>query len=364
MKTIESLENVYKSGTRDDETVRSLDEEYTERGKWDSAGRLFEEVAATRSNWREQAWYLKRAVVRFYHVEDWDSSVRCHQRLIQLVPGDQNPEVELDVWCPAGMAFGYAHTGRVSVVISQLDRIAAAFVGSWSLYGRFLFHLVRSLVFRETKDWVRALEEGSEFTAWAKALAPDDIALRRSYTSIDEGENSALVGESGRLYCICSMLTELIVKAEVELGQDSAASFDDLGEVLSEYKLLCVKWIEEAESSPDNKGKEKAEYQRKRFATCLGKAGVSSTEAGQYEQALGYFDQELEWSEGHYGSGAIYRAASLVGLDQPDKAMRVLSEISSPITSNGRGVGCLSKLQEFKRVIQDPTFVSILKRWS
>ena len=362
--TIEELETAYRKSPNDDETVRALDRLYVRHGNWVEAGKLFEQAAEARSDWRIQIWYLKRAVARFNHIKDWKSCVRCHRRSIALLPGDLSPHIKLNIWCPAGLAIPYPHLGVAEEALSQIDELGKAIGEAWSVYGRFVFHLARSLVYRELGDWDKVLEEGRRFVEWAKTIPETDPQLNRIAASIDEEGDPVLAGESGRCYCICNMLTHNIAKGEFKKGYDSTKTFAELNLCLANFEEFYQEMQRRSRENPGNSAlRNDVETYKRRLTTCFDYAGRAAHETQRYENAIQYFNSEEELTGSHYADGPFYRAASLVALGRVEEARDQLKELSGSWVTNGRGLTLFAQIKEFDSIREDSHIMEIVQEW-
>ena len=362
--SIGDLEHSYLGGAKDDKTVRSLDRLYTRNGQWHKAASLYEETADARGNWKEKIWYLKRACSRFNRIKHWESFIRCHRKAVALVPSNVSPQMKLNVWCPAGLVLAYVHTGAAGEVLSQLDELEDASEGDWSVYGRFLFHFARSLIYRELGEWDGVIDEGKRFVEWAEVLSKDDQEFLRLAPSIDEEEDPVLAGESGRCYCICTSLTEAIALGEMKQGYDSSDTIDALNKWLAIYLKFYRESQQRSEADPgDYRLKEAAEIYGHRVSTCYGKAAVTAFEVGRPKEALQYFASSEKLRGKIEGEWQYYRAATFLALGRLSEGKRYLSQIAGPVTTNGLGLETFGRIREFDEIREDPDVVRLVGKW-
>ena len=151
-------------GTALHETVKALDRSYIKEGRWVDAALLYEGAAEDLARgWKNKIWCLKRACVRYNRVKDMKAFVRCHRKARSLVPDEVEATLKLDIWWPPGLATAYPHVGAADEVFSELSAVEEAMGEEWTIYGRFVFHFARSLVYRELENWDKMIDEGIQF---------------------------------------------------------------------------------------------------------------------------------------------------------------------------------------------------------
>ena len=352
-------------GTALHETVKALDRSYIKEGRWVDAALLYEGAAEDLARgWKNKIWCLKRACVRYNRVKDMKAFVRCHRKARSLVPDEVDATLKLDIWWPSGLATAYPHVGAADEALSELSAIEKAIGEEWTIYGRFIFHFARSLIYRELENWDEMIDEGIQFLVWAENLSEADSQFQRMHISIDEDGPPELVGESGRCYCACSVLTESIAPAERKLGRDSGNTLDDLDRYLTRYEKLYQSTQCESDDNPDDQGLGVlAETYKNRVATCYGKAAVTAFETGQTARALAYFQQSERLRGRIDGIWQFYKAAALLSDNQTSEAKTCLKEISGSIVSDGLGSAIFDKLKEFDSIRNDPDIVDLAKQW-
>ena len=360
-----NLERAYLDGARDDKTVKALDRLYIKEGRWVDAALLCEEAADNPlRGWRQKVWYLKRACARYNSVKDMKSFVKCHRKARSLVPDEVAAQLKLDIWCPTGVATAYPHVGAADEVLYELSTIGESIGEEWTVYGRFIFHFARSLVYRELEDWEMMIDEGRQFVVWVEALSEADGQFQRVHIHIDEDGWPELAGESGRCYCACTVLTEGIAPAERKLGRDSGNTLDDSDRWLTRYEKLYQSTQCESDGNPNDQGlRVLAETYKNRVATCYGKAAVAAFETGQTARALAYFQQSERLGGRIDGIWQFYKAAALLSDGQKSEAKTCLQEISGSVVSDGRGSAIFDKLKEFDSIRNDPDIVDLAKHW-
>ncbi len=234
----------------------------------------------------------------------------------------------------------------------------------WTIYGRFVFHFARSLVYRELENWDKMIDECTQFLVWAENLSEADSQFQRMHINIDEDGAPELVGDSGRCYCACSVLTESIAPAERKLGRDSGNTLDDLDRYLTRYEKLYQSTQCESDDNPDDQGLGAlAATYKNRVATCYGKAAVAAFETGQTARALAYFQQSERLGGKIDGIWQFYKAAALLSAGQTSEAKTCLQETSGSVVSDGTGSAIFDKLKEFDSIRNDPDIVELSKHW-
>ena len=358
-------ERAYLDGARDDKTVKTLDRIYIKKGRWIDAALLCEEAADDPlRGWRQKVWYLKRACARYNRVKDMEAFVKCHRKAKSLVPGNVEAQLKLDIWCPTGVATAYPHVGASDEALTELSAIGEAIGEEWTIYGRFIFHFARSLIYRELENWDKMIDEGIQFLTWAENLSEADSQFQRMHINIDEDGAPELVGESGRCYCACSVLFEGIIPAERKLGRDSGITLDASDRWLTRYEKLYESTQCESDGNPNDRGlRVLAETYKNRVTTCYGKAAVAAFETGQIARALAYFQQSERLGGRIDGIWLFYKAAALLSDNQTSEAKTCLKEISGSVVSDGRGSAIFDKLKEFDSIRNDPDIVDLSKHW-
>ena len=359
-----NLERAYLDGARDDKTVKALGRIYVKEGRWVDAALLYEGAAEDPSRgWKSKIWYLKRACVRYNRVKDMKAFVRCHRKARSLVPDEVDATLKLDIWWPSGLATAYPHVGAADEALSELSAIEKAIGEEWTIYGRFIFHFARSLIYRELENWDEMIDEGIQFLVWAENLSEADSQFQRMHISIDEDGTPELVGESGRCYCACSVLFEGIIPAERKIGRDSGNTLDDSDRWLTRYEKLYQSTQCESDGNPNDQGlRALAERYKNRVATCYGKAAVAAFETGQTARTLAYFQQSERLGRID-GIWQFYKAAALLSDGQTSEAKTCLQEISGSVVSDGRGSAIFDKLKDFDSIRNDPDIVDLAKHW-
>ena len=162
-------------GTDLHETVKALDWSYIKEGRWGDAALLYEGAAEDLARgWKNKIWCLKRACVRYNRVKDMKAFVRCHRKARSLVPDEVDAMLKLDIWWPSGLATAYPHVGAADEALSELSAVEEAMEEEWSIYGRFVFHFARSLIYRELENWDKMIDEGIQFLVWVENLSEAD----------------------------------------------------------------------------------------------------------------------------------------------------------------------------------------------
>ena len=360
-----NLERAYLDGARDDKTVKALGRIYVKEGRWVDAALLYEGAAEDPSRgWKSKIWYLKRACARYNRVKDMKAFVRCHRKARSLVPDEVDATLKLDLWWPPGLATAYPHVGAADEVLSELRAVEEAIGEEWTIYGRFVFHFARSLVYRELENWDKMIDECTQFLVWAENLSEADSQFQRMHINIDEDGTPELVGESGRCYCACSVLFEGIIPAERKFGRDSGNTLDDSDRWLTRYEKLYQSTQCESDGNPNDQGLHAlAETYKNRVATCYGKAAVAAFETGQTARALAYFQQSESLGDKIDGIWQFYKAAALLSDGQTSEAKTCLQEISGSVVSDGRSSAIFDKLKEFDSIRNDPDIVELAKHW-
>jgi len=174
--------------------------------------------------------------------DNMEACVRCHRRLIALVPKDLEPRRQLDLWRPGGVALAYPHLGLENEVFAQLDALREAIAGQWSVYDHFSYTLAYQNQYRELEQWDRQVEEGQAFVEWASTLPTNDPRLFMEPLSLEEdteGPEKEKVGEWVRCWTLCYLLKE-IARAQRLGGMEMAGTFAALEKALVRHEAHCL----------------------------------------------------------------------------------------------------------------------------
>ena len=241
--------------------------------------------------------------------------------------------------------------------MDETDRLSADMTGQWSIYGRFIYHNARVLALYAADRWTEVRTEGLAFADWAETLSETNPAFHRLAPSIDEGEEPDMAAESGRQYCLVSILTDRLLMAEKRLGLDVQPTFERVQRAIDRYS-------EHANSLSDDTEEALANRIVERVGTSLSKVGIAATRIGSYDRALSCFDEEERLTGSLYGQAPIYRAAALLSTGDEEAALRQLRNVQSPLISNGKGLSCWSEIREFDCVRTQREFADIVSCWS
>lgn len=366
-EAIAALEQAYHVGARDRRVVQSLDDLYTRYGRYRESAQFYERVAADREDWRESVYFLKRAIARFNRSGDMESCVRCHRRVIELVPADLSPRPRLDIWRPAGVAFAYPHVGAAEEALLQLKMLGEEVGDEWGIYERSQFHGARSGIFREMRDWEGVVREGRTYVEWARSLPENDPCLFREDLRLEEGVEEAssgsMTGERVRWGTLCGTLTSIVI-AQTKGGFDSDSTFADLEWALERHEAHFLNFQRRAEEKSDNPAiKEEAEREKRGLVRSYISAGRGAFEGYRYADAVRYYRREEELAGRLYVDDPLRLAASLVALGRTHEARDRLRNITGRHIPSGRYRGHFETFREFDAVREDPAFVAIIEGW-
>ncbi len=363
--TFGELERAYQLEGNDYRLVWTLDGLYARFGRFREAGELLEKAADGISDEEQSIAYLRRATDRYYRANDLEAVVRCHRRARTLLPQDLDPQEKLHLWCSVAITIAYPRIGSAEEALSQIEELGKAVGDNWSIYGRRLYHQVRSRIFLEMKQWEKAAREGCGFVEWLKAIPEEDPQL------FDFGPfHKGLTGEKARWSNICDMLASVVARAEHEGGLDPSSTFDELDWALGKHQGHWQKLDRRTKENPDDQDLQReAKDERWHLTMSFAHAGEAAYRTGRYRKAVQYFESVIQYGQGDvlidyvYFSAPLRNAASLFALDRVKEAKERLGSISGEFVTSGQCRAYFEDFKEFEGVKEDPDIVEIVEKW-
>lgn len=363
-EAFKTLHKAYELGANDDGVVRRLARLYSNFGRNREGGQFLEQVAESRSNWREKIQWLRVAQSVYYHShyrngeDNKAECVRCHRKIRSLIPDTLDVRTQLAAWVPGGHVLAYAHVGLAQEVFDEMDTFERALEADCSVWDYYNIANARGLVYRELEKWEDEVAVGRTFLDWLARVPKGDPRLstpEKTLLVADERFVNTRVGEWVRWYMMCFMLDKM-AQAEYALGQDTTAIFAQMDDALQAHES----YVNEVAKTGDEDAIGMAQ---RKLGEGYTRAGEGAYLAAQFEKALDYYAREEELL-GHLGThGPLYRVGALAGLGRVDDAMDQLGALTGRLISTGQWRTMFEQHRTFDVLRNDDRVIAIMDRW-